>query len=91
MPNPAPLKESLNPEKLRILDLRGNVLVVVNLGTGKTLLLAHKYAQLVRNGVKPEEILCLTYTNRAEDEMRQAQGNLPLLRNGKLLGGLKVR
>lgn len=81
MSNPAPPKTSLNPEKLRILDLKGNVLVVANPGTGKTLLLAHRYAQLVRDGVKPEEILCLTYTNKAEDEMRQAIGKA-LLEDG---------
>lgn len=63
---------SLNAEKLRALEAQGNVLVIANPGTGKTLLLAHKYVQLVRRGLRPEEILCLTYTNKATDEMRQA-------------------
>ena len=65
-------KLSLNDEKMRALQAEGNVLVIANPGTGKTLLLAHKYVQLFRRGVKPEEILCLTYTNKATDEMREA-------------------
>jgi DNA helicase-2/ATP-dependent DNA helicase PcrA len=62
----------LNDEKLRALEATGNVLVIANPGTGKTLLLAHKYVRLVQQGIKPEEILCLTYTNKATDEMRWA-------------------
>jgi DNA helicase-2/ATP-dependent DNA helicase PcrA len=90
MPSTPSPKASLNSEKLRILDLRGNVLVVANPGTGKTLLLAHKYARLVRDGVKPEDILCLTYTNKAEDEMRQAIGKA-LLEYGVKLDYSKVK
>jgi ATP-dependent DNA helicase UvrD/PcrA len=73
----APLVEAhpltgLNDEKIRALKPDGNVLVIANPGTGKTLLLAHKYAQLISRGIKPEEILCLTYTNKAVEEMRQS-------------------
>ena len=89
MPSSVPGKTSLNSEKLEILDLKGNVLVVANPGTGKTLLLAHKYAQLVRDGIKPEQILCLTYTNKAEDEMRQAIGKA-LLEDGIRLDFSKI-
>jgi ATP-dependent DNA helicase UvrD/PcrA len=63
---------ALNEEKVRALEAEGNVLVIANPGTGKTLLLAHKYAQLIGRGVTPDEILCLTYTNKAVDEMRQS-------------------
>ena len=67
----AELKQlGLNEEKLRALESEGNVLVIANPGTGKTLLLAHKYAQLIESGSVPEEILCLTYTNKAVDELR---------------------
>ena len=90
MSNQAPPSTSLNLEKLRILDLKGNVLVVANPGTGKTLLLAHRYAQLVRDGVKSEEILCLTYTNKAEDEMRQAIGKA-LLESGVQFDFSKIK
>lgn len=59
----------LNNEKKQIINCSGNVLVTANPGTGKTLLLAHKYVHLIQNGVKPEEILCLTFTRKARKEM----------------------
>jgi len=59
----------LNTEKLEILRHKGNTLVIANPGTGKTLLLAHKYARLIKDGADPKEILCLTFTNKAKDEM----------------------
>ena len=60
---------SLSIEKETILDYSGNTLVVANPGTGKTLLLAHKFLRLIKNGEKPEEILCLTFTEKARKEM----------------------
>jgi DNA helicase-2/ATP-dependent DNA helicase PcrA len=66
------LPAGLNAEKLRALEAEGNVLVIANPGTGKTLLVANKYMQLVLRGVRPEAILCLTYTNKAAEEMRRA-------------------
>ena len=36
----------INKEKQDILDTKGNILVTANPGTGKTLLLAHKYLSL---------------------------------------------
>ncbi len=59
----------LNPEKLEVLKSKGNILVTANPGTGKTLLLANKYLDLVTNGLKPEQILCLTFTEKAKREM----------------------
>lgn len=40
-------------------------------GTGKTLALAERAAEAIRRGVPPSRILCLTFTNRAADELRQ--------------------
>jgi len=59
----------INKEKQRIVTCKGNVLVTANPGTGKTLLLAHKYVHLLKSGIKPEEILCLTFTRKARKEM----------------------
>ena len=56
----------LNPEKVRILSLPGSVLVTANPGTGKTSLLARKFFDLVAGGIKPESILCLTFTQKAK-------------------------
>ena len=59
----------LNQEKLEVLKNKGNTLVIANPGTGKTLLLAYKYAQLINEGVNPKDIICLTFTNKAAKEM----------------------
>jgi len=61
----------INPEKQKIIELSGNVLVTANPGTGKTLLLAYKYADLIRKGIGPEQILCLTFTDKAKKEMEK--------------------
>jgi len=61
----------LNQEKQKIVDCDGNVLVTANPGTGKTLLLARKYLHLLQKGVKPTDILCLTFTNKAKKEMEE--------------------
>lgn len=61
--------QKLNEEKRHILADDGNILVVANPGTGKTLLLAYRYAQLIEQGVDPKKILCLTYTTKARKEM----------------------
>ncbi|MCF7860952.1 ATP-dependent helicase [Candidatus Woesearchaeota archaeon] len=60
---------SINKEKQKIIDHVGNVLVTANPGTGKTRLLAYKYADLVEKGTDPGQILCLTFTEKAKKEM----------------------
>ncbi|MBS7633644.1 ATP-dependent helicase [Candidatus Bathyarchaeota archaeon] len=61
----------MSEEKKKILENQGDTLVIANPGTGKTLLLACKYAQLVKEGVKPQDILCLTFTKKAKKEMEE--------------------
>lgn len=60
---------SLNQEKQKIIEQDGNVLVTANPGTGKTRLLAYKYADFIEKGIPAEEILCLTFTEKAKREM----------------------
>ena len=62
---------NLNKEKQTIIEAKGNVLVTANPGTGKTLLIAHKFLSLVKEGVKIENILCLTFTDKARREMEK--------------------
>lgn len=40
-------------------------------GTGKTLVLAERAAEAIRRGIEPSRILCVTFTNRAAEELRQ--------------------
>lgn len=76
--------QELNPEKQRILESTGNVLVTANPGTGKTTLLAHKYIRLLESGVKPDDVLCLTFTEKARNEMEERILKLIAERNLKV-------
>ncbi len=62
---------NINKEKQEIIEAEGNILVTANPGTGKTLLLAHKYVALVDSGVEQQKILCLTFTEKAKREMEE--------------------
>ncbi|MGB6462837.1 MAG: ATP-dependent DNA helicase [Nitrosotalea sp.] len=46
-----------------------NTIVTANPGTGKTTTLSWKVMRLLENGVKPENILCITFTEKAKKEM----------------------
>jgi len=49
----------------------GPIRVVAGAGTGKTAVIADRYRRLVAGGVSSEEVLVMTFTERAAREMRQ--------------------
>ncbi len=60
----------LNPEQCAAATAgNGPLLVLAAAGTGKTRTLVHRVAYLIEQGVPPERILLLTFTNRAAREM----------------------
>lgn len=67
----------LNPGQLTAATASdGPLLVLAAAGTGKTRTLVHRVAYLVEQGVSPDRILLLTFTNRAAREMRDRAGLL---------------
>jgi uncharacterized protein (TIGR00375 family) len=79
---PADIFSQLNEQQHRAVEYpAGPLMIVAGPGTGKTLTLTHRIAYLIhQRGVSPQNILAVTFTNKAAEEMRA--------RLQRLLGGV---
>ncbi|MDO8661610.1 MAG: ATP-dependent helicase [Candidatus Omnitrophota bacterium] len=81
-------KNELNPAQLAAVEsVEGAYLVIAGAGSGKTRVLVHRVAYLVEKGIKPEEILLLTFTRRASEEMLRRASSLLDERCSRVSGG----
>ncbi len=63
-------ENDLNPAQLSaVMHKKGPVLVIAGAGSGKTKTLTYRVARLIEDGIKPENILLLTFTKKAAAEM----------------------
>jgi len=64
--------QNLNSEQLKAVKrVQGPTLVLAGAGTGKTTTIVSRVFHLIENGVKPENILLMTFTNKASHEILQ--------------------
>ena len=78
-------------EQKAIIKTNEDTIVVSNPGTGKTFTLALKVMELLQSNVEPEDILCITFTEKAQKEMFEKISSLAKERKIPISKILKIK
>jgi DNA helicase-2/ATP-dependent DNA helicase PcrA len=59
------------PQKEAATHTNGPLLIIAGAGAGKTKTITHRIVNLIKNGISPDKILAVTFTNKAAKEMKE--------------------
>src|SRR3989338_4210941 len=80
------LKELNTAQKEAAVHVHGPLLIVAGAGAGKTKTITHRIVNLIKQGVAPERILAVTFTNKAVKEIISGQNSIPFVSTFHSLG-----